>query len=317
MRISFTEYQPLLDNQITLDASEIVLEDHLNGFNSTLNNCILDHFVKCSYKNTIHTQYIIDDRLKELYSALDLRFSRDLQYKINFKSLESYKIHPEQSFENFLCSFNGSEHIGRKFLTSILNQRGWFDPRYSSKNIVFTPDEIFGHIKDYTNDKSDFYSKFVIGRNTNEFFSSKHSFGYFRFNHATNICDLQDKITKSFLHIVSETNSTSYYPFVTEKFLYSVVTRGLFLSYAQPRWHEHVEYYYGFKKYTKLFDYRFDLIDNPVERLICLTDMISKFDNLSSDDWRDLYLLEIDTIEYNYDHYFSGDYLKTLANTTS
>jgi len=40
--------------------------------------------------------------------------------------------------------------------------------------------------------------------------------------------------------------------------------------------------------------------------------MISKFKNLSVDDWRDLYLLEQDTIEYNYDHYFSKKYLKKL-----
>jgi hypothetical protein len=106
--------------------------------------------------------------------------------------------------------------------------------------------------------------------------------------------------------------ATSYYPFVTEKFLYSVVTRGLFLTYAQPGWHDYVEKYYGFKRYIKLFDYRFDAIQNPVERLVELMTMISKFSVLSSDDWKDLYLLEQDTIEYNYDHYFSKDYLVAL-----
>jgi hypothetical protein len=61
-----------------------------------------------------------------------------------------------------------------------------------------------------------------------------------------------------------------------------------------------------------LFDYRFDAIQNPVERLVELMTMISKFSVLSSDDWKDLYLLEQDTIEYNYDHYFSKDYLVAL-----
>jgi hypothetical protein len=106
--------------------------------------------------------------------------------------------------------------------------------------------------------------------------------------------------------------ATSYCPFVTEKFLYSIVTRGLFLAYAQPGWHDHVEKYYGFKRYTKLFDYRFDAIQNPVERLIELMSMISKFSMLSITDWTDLYLLEQETIEYNYNHFFSGDYLKLL-----
>ena len=106
--------------------------------------------------------------------------------------------------------------------------------------------------------------------------------------------------------------ATSYVPFVTEKFLYSIVTRGLFLAYAQPGWHDHLEKYYGFKKYTKLFDYRFDTIENPVERLVEMITMISKFSKLSPGDWHDLYQLEQNTIEYNYDHYFSKGYLSCL-----
>jgi hypothetical protein len=111
---------------------------------------------------------------------------------------------------------------------------------------------------------------------------------------------------------VSETLATSYYPFVTEKFLYSIVTQGLFLVYAQPGWHDHVEKYYGFKKYTKLFDYGFDSIHNPVERLVELMSMISKFSILTPHEWHDLYLIEQDTIEYNHNHYFSGNYLTML-----
>jgi hypothetical protein len=123
---------------------------------------------------------------------------------------------------------------------------------------------------------------------------------------------LEYKLTESFLHIVSESIATSYVPYVTEKFLYSVVTHGLFLAYAQPGWHNHLEKYYGFKKYTKLFDYRFDTITNPVERLVELMTMVSKFSQLSPAEWHDLYLIEQDTIDYNYDHYFGGGYLRQI-----
>ena len=123
---------------------------------------------------------------------------------------------------------------------------------------------------------------------------------------------MEDKLTESFVHIVSETMSTSYYPFVTEKFLYSVITRGLFVTNAQPKWHAHISKYYGFKLYDKIFDYSFDSIENPIERMVRLMEMISKFSNLSVDDWNDLYLMEMDTIEYNYDHYFSKGYMKRL-----
>jgi len=70
--------------------------------------------------------------------------------------------------------------------------------------------------------------------------------------------------------------------------------------------------YYGFKQYNKIFDYSFDEIKNPVKRLIRLMEMISKFAYLSVDDWHDLYNMETDTIEYNYDHYYSKGYLKKL-----
>jgi hypothetical protein len=104
--------------------------------------------------------------------------------------------------------------------------------------------------------------------------------------------------------------ATSYHPFVTEKIFYSVATRGLFVAYAQPGWHAHVEKYYGFKTYNKIFDYRFDNIQNPVERLVELIAMLYKFKHLSKADLHDLYLIEQDTIEYNYDHAYSGNLLR-------
>jgi hypothetical protein len=69
---------------------------------------------------------------------------------------------------------------------------------------------------------------------------------------------------------------------------------------------------HGFKAYDKIFDYRFDTVENPVERLMCLVEMLTKFEKLSQDDWMDLYRLETDAIEFNYDHYFSKNYIKCL-----
>jgi hypothetical protein len=179
-------------------------------------------------------------------------------------------------------------------------------------------DALDGHIIDYCQDRNRFYRKFFISddSDTDVFYKTIYSFGHRfipnQFDHATNIYTLENKLTTSFLKIVGETFATSYYPFVTEKFLYSIITRGLFLSYAQPGWHQHIEKYYGFKLYTKLFDYRFDSINNPVERLVELMTMISKFSKLSNDELYDIYLMEFDAIEYNYDHYFSGRYLEHL-----
>jgi hypothetical protein len=286
------------------------LKDHLGGFSADLANQLIESLPCRSIEAA--TEYILSDKIKQKYPHIKFSFNINKKAQILNKLLD-YKVHPELTFQNFVCSFNGSTHVSRKFLVAILHRFGYFDPVYSSKNFVFTADKLDGHLQDYTHDQSQqFYRKFFISDNCQTFFDTVYSFGHVKFDHGSNIYNLEKQLTQSFLHVVSESMATSYYPIVTEKFLYSVVTRGLFLSYAQPGWHEHVEKYYGFRLYNKLFDYRFDAIQNPVERLVELVSMISKFSVLSPDDWKDLYALEQESIEYNHNHYLSGDYLKNL-----
>lgn len=295
------------------DQSSCMVLDHMGGFDQTLRCRILD-VLNQSQNLTVHTEYILDECVKNQYRNLDLRFDIDLWKTGNYAdSFLGYTTHPEIDLQNFICSFNGTAHVSRKLLTSALHKFGWYNPAYCTKNFSFSSDVISGHVKDFVPDTERFYKKFFASDDI-DFFQSTNSFGHVQYNHDKNIYNLEHKITSSFLHIVSETMATSYYPFVTEKFLYSVVTRGLFFAYAQPGWHDHLENYFGFRKYNKIFDYRFDEIKNPIERLVELMSMIAKFSVLSADDWKDLYEMEIDTIEYNYDHYFSGDYLKILES---
>ena len=307
------DYHDLVGRQIKIDQADcLTLIDHLNGFDETLRNSVLNSIVNQKYTGKIYTEYILSDRIINSYPTLNLVFSLSLHHKFNLKFFKEYNIHPEINFKNFICSFNGSPHVSRRLLVAILNKFRYFDSNYCSKNFSYSIDIIDGHVKNYVEDQHRFYRKFFISDNSEEFFQTIYSFGHERYNHATNIYKLENKLTQSFIHIVSETLATSHYPFVTEKFLYSIVTRGLFLTYGQPGWYEHLEKYYGFKKYNKLFDYRFDSIQNPVERLVELMSMLSKFSILTPHEWHDLYLIEQDTIEYNYDHYFSGNYLEYL-----
>lgn len=301
----------LIDNK----TSKVILHDHLGGFDQHLHSQVLDRLIGLigNKKIEIETEYIVDPIIKSNYSNLDFVYNNSIWHDNNsVDSFRKYTVHPDLNYKTFICSFNGSPHVGRKLLVSILNRFGYFDPDTCSKNFVYTTDILQGHIKDLAHDEERIYSKFFISIDNGDFFSSIYSFGHDRFNHAQNIYKLESKLTQSFLHLVSETMATSYYPFVTEKFLYSVVTRGLFLAYAQPGWHDYLERYYGFRKYNRIFDYRFDNIKNPVERLVELMTMISKFSVLSTDDWQDLYLIQKDEIEYNYNHYFSGNYLTHL-----
>jgi hypothetical protein len=305
----YPEYQDIF--QLTKINDPIAIIDHLNGFEKNLYNPILDYLNQNFNSITVSTNYVFNDLIKSLHSNLNFVFD----HTSLIAQLSGFTQHKEIEYKNFLCSFNGSPHVSRKLLASILNRFGWFNQMYCSKNFSYSTDILDGHISDYVGDSNNFYRKFFISDCSEDFFQTVNSFRYSEYTTpASNIYNLESKLTESFLHIVSETMATSYYPFVTEKFLYSIVTRGLFLAYAQPGWHAHVEKYYGFQRYTRLFDYRFDTIENPIERLVELMSMIAKFSILSPDDWTDLYELEKDTIEYNYNHYFSGDYLNMLKN---
>ena len=296
-------------------------EDHMGGFNSNLHNDILDS-IDTDSETIVVTEYILDQTVKNNYKNIKFQFNLNFKQRL-FNTLSDYANSDSAkiNYKNFVCSFNGSRHVSRELLVSALHTFGYFNSAYCSKNFISSIDVIDGHIFRYVSDNDRFYRKFILNDDSNKFLQTVNSFGRGHFNndfktifdHRSNVYNLESKLTESFLHIVSETVATSYVPFVTEKFLYSILTRGLFLSYAQPGWHAHIEKYYGFKLYTNLFDYRFDTIQNPIERLVELMTMVSKFSKLSFSDLYDLYLLELDTINFNYDHYFSKNYLKILS----
>lgn len=310
----FVRYEQYETFSINNQTTELYLHDSLDGFDLNLRSPVLDRLSKLVPDRplTVASEYIVNKQIKNNYPNFNFVFSVNNHNRV-IDQFREYNIHPDLKFKNFVCSFNGSPHVSRKMLVSIIKKLDWFNSEYCSKNFQFDSAIIDGHIGDFLlPDQHRFYNKFFMSSDSDNFFNTINSFGHVQYNHKQNIYNLEDKLTKSFLHIVSETMATSYYPFVTEKFLYSIVTRGLFLAYAQPGWHDYVEKYYGFKTYTKLFDYRFDTIQNPVERLVELMCMISKFSKLSVQDWHDLYLMEQDTIEYNYDHYFSNRYIEHL-----
>ena len=306
-------------NDLSTLPGEFVLGDHHGGFDPDLDNHLLrslDQYAKSvGRRYKIHIEQIYDKKITSQYKHLKIIFNFDSFARYcGWSSFQGYTEHPERTWDGFICCFNGGPHVSRKLLAAVLQRFGWFNPATCSKNFTHDIDTLDGHITDLVGQDSRFYRKFFIADDSQGFFQTNYSFGHVKYHHDLNIHRLEKPLASSFLHVVSESLSTSYYPFVTEKFLYSIVTRGLFLAYAQPGWHDHLDRYYKFKKYDKIFDYRFDSVVNPVERLVELMSMISKFSVLSPLDWHDLYLSEQDTVEYNYDHYFSGDYLKTLRS---
>ncbi len=294
-------------------AQPIYIEDLLTEFNVDRRSSMLDY---------LDNRAEVDGAILEIFLDYDPR-----PFKSNYKNLRlkamlnshsikkvsffrDYQSHPSLEFKNFICSFNGTPHVSRQLLTAILKKYKWYTPASCSQCFTVYPDKIDGYIDCYLPDEERIYRKFFVPESELE----GNQINYEQFDHASNIKTLEVPLTQSFLHIVSESMATSYCPNVSEKCFYSIVTRGLFLAFAPPGWHKMLVDLYGFKLYSKLFDYKFDEIDNPVKRLVELTSMISKYSHLSMSELHDLYLIELDAINYNYNHYHSGDYITVAKN---
>jgi hypothetical protein len=297
-------------SKVDPDVTSMMILDHMEGFTEQLDCRILSLINnQLDRKITVECEYLLTDNVKKKYPNLDIRFNLDLWKKENF--IDSFeKVNVTRTFDNFLCSFNGHDHVGRRLLLALLHKRGWVNDQHVTKNFRFDQATIDGHVLDYTGDQERYYRKFFLCDQGNVYYKQLNSINYTSCKHKENLNCLKESLSSSFVHLVSETLSTGYYPFVTEKFLYSVVTQGLFIANAQPGWHKFIKKYFGFKLYDTVFDYTFDTVSNPVKRMLSMTDMLSKFSHLSAADWHDLYLMEKPSVEFNLDHFLSGDYEK-------
>lgn len=287
---------------IDYKSNHVVVLDHLNGFDADLNNDILARLDQ--HAQRVGTHYVFDERIKNKYPNLDFYH---VEYFPTIKFMEDRHVATDKRFKNFLCSFNGTDSVARQFLTSALYKQALFKAAYCSKNFVYDEDRLDGNIQQYCSDDLERYiRKFFVGNP--EFYQQTYSFDYKPYAHSANIDILLDKINGSFVQLVTETIGESYYPWLTEKIIYPIVTKSLWVAYAQPGYYKFLEAECGFKPYSKIFDYSFDQQTNPVLRVLELLDTISKFKHLSIPDWHDLYLLEQDTIEHNYDQYYSKRY---------
>ena len=213
-----SEYYEYIYRNIQLPVDKpILIHDHIGGFKSDYSNDFFDFLSEIEFSQTVITEYIFhNSEVLKKYKHLDLKFLANVKDKADIGALVNYKIHPNITYKNFLCSFSGSQQEGKLLLTALLHKFGLFDKNYCSKNFVCNYDNITGHIDNLINKKNDFYYKFFT--DDNDFLNNINSFNYDRFDHIKNINTLRNKITESFLHLVAETFSVSYYPFVTEKF---------------------------------------------------------------------------------------------------
>ena len=293
------------------DKKVIVLHDHCGGFDKFYKNTILDQLYTKHKGYEIVYHNILDEKVKEVYPDFNFKFSSRLQEYKNFKQLKKYKGNHRIEVNNFICTLLGSLHVSRMLLASILHKSQLWNNEYCTKNFEYNWNSVDGAIAYYTENKEHVYNRFFIDYHS-DIDKKITSIDYTHSETMHNMSVVEPLIINSGLTIVAECVGESYVPFVTEKFLQNIVTKTLFLGYAQPGWHNTLSKQYGFKLYNCIFDYSFDEIKNPVYRLLRLIEMISKFRYFTKNDWQEIYLAEQETLEFNYDHYFSNDYLKCI-----
>ena len=305
------EYQ-LVRSEVEQGFRNIQLIDHIDGFDCNYKNRILNTVQE--FPLTVWTQTIFNEKVKASYPTLNFKFDLNLS-KTSHHVLDmlSYgaRVPTDKNFKNFICSFNGSDRPDRLLLTAALYKLGWVNLDYFSKNFSYNLENLTTVIQDYSNDP--YYVELLADQSAGEFYNLIHGFNYVSWEHQNNVETLYTKINSSFIQLVGETYAASYHPFTSEKFIQPMVCKSLWIAYSQPGYHAYLEKYYGFKLHHRLFDYGFDLIENPVERLVRLTEVLKPYANLSSEEWYQLYQDELDIIEYNYDWYYSRKYLSHLS----
>jgi len=135
-----------------LQQNSLIVGDHIGGFDQFKNNTILNKLNQLAHdhsaKFNIFYVGILTDDIKKKYENLNILFSFDIQNNRCWELLKNYNTHPLKTYKNFVCSFNGSEHVSRKLLVSILEKFRWFNPDYCSKNFSYSTDILDGHIYD-------------------------------------------------------------------------------------------------------------------------------------------------------------------------
>lgn len=296
----------------SLESKEFVYYDYVDFFKEDCSARFLEEFGDTEV--TVWLQIIATEQLKAKYPNIDFKFYN--HYSFDKLNNYEYVSKATKEFDEFLSCFNGADEVGRQFVTALLQKNNLWSYNSCSKNFVYSIDRIDGNLISFCGDTERFYRKFIISDTDSslEFYNSKYVLDRKnQFNYKHNADVLLPIIERSWLNLVTESCSVSYNPWLTEKIVFPILAKTLWLAFAQPGYYAYIEKHLGFKKYDKIFDYGFDAEPNPVKRLIKLFETFYKFKNLTKQELHDLYLLEEDTIKYNYDHYRSKSYMNNLS----
>lgn len=118
---------------------------------------------------------------------------------------------------------------------------------------------------------------------------------------------------ESFLHVVTETCFWDEKQHLTEKIFKPIVLKQPFvllgcannLSYLKE---------YGFQTFDRWWDESYDQIEDPIQRLKAVCDIIEQICNKSDSELEQLLLEMQEVLDYNYNRFYSKDFVKDIWN---
>ena len=118
---------------------------------------------------------------------------------------------------------------------------------------------------------------------------------------------------ESFLHVVTETCFWDRKQHLTEKIFKPIVLKQPFilmgcahnLSYLKE---------YGFKTFDQWWDESYDEIEDPIQRLQKICEVIEDISNRSDSDLEQLLLEMQEILDYNYNWFYSQEFLDMVWN---
>lgn len=279
-----------------------LLTDHFGSFDAHNRNQILDQLPAGS---TCYSEYIFPDAVKAAYPNIELKFSALMFLHgnsiFNVSNAAANLEHGPLEFKNFICSFNRSDQKTRHWLLAALNNLGWLNPRYVSKHFELDLQQISLAGMDVDSIDPDFIKKTFIFDFTDPT------------DHVHNMAALSPLIQDSFVNLVTESMIDSNVPFPTEKFLYPIANKRLWLAFAPPNYHKMINQVFKLELYP-CFDYYFDSIFDPVQRMKAMLGMLEPYSRMSRKEWKDLYIKFQPIIEYNYNQLANFDFFRTIVD---
>jgi hypothetical protein len=290
-----------------------ICHDHLYGFDSNYFSPQLSEVAP----GKVQVEYIVPDHLRLRYPQLEIQFSAFLMIQNNHfgKFLHIKQSDPVDARErtNFLCSFNRSKHNCRvQFLLNLFTE-GFYSSEFCSKHFTISDSEWLDFVKNAPDEIKDKFSlssifKFLQTDVRHGVFPvPNNQIGYI----SKDLKDLTPLMQKSFITAVSETVAGSYIPFPTEKICFPIATKSLWIAYAQPGYYQFIERYMGIKLPLGI-DYYFDSVQDPTQRLHALMNELKKLSQLGEHQKVELYELNRDILDYNFDLLTSGEMIANL-----